>query len=350
MNQNVTNESSNFSMEEKLWDEITKSIAGKMPHQLLPLIEEVFHRKYPPKTSVRLLSTEYVTPPKDEAHKFSVILNDITILVQEKDLYHIECQMNMDNEMIIRMIEYDFHVALQHGKTLDSNGSYSLKFPNSVVMYPGINESVPDSLNCTVIFPDGFEHTYAVPVIKMQTYSLADIQQKHLTIFIPFMLIRFRKRLASKTSPIQQNELTRFTSGLIVSLEDEVRLGNITPTEFRDYVELIDFAAERIFHKATQYQKEVLNVTKSILRLPSDEIDELKFTISLNEQKLAEMNSALAEKDSALAEKDSALAEKDSTIAEKDNTIAEKNNTIAEMSNLILELQKSIVELRNQPN
>jgi hypothetical protein len=29
-------------------------------------------------------------------------------------LYHIECEVNLDNEMIIRMIEYDFHTVLTH--------------------------------------------------------------------------------------------------------------------------------------------------------------------------------------------------------------------------------------------
>lgn len=192
MNSNTVNDSSHFSASEQIWDEITKSITVKMPHQLLPLIEEVFHRKYPPKTSVQLLSTEYVTHPKDEEHKFSKILNDITVLVQERDLYHIECQINMDNEMIIRMIEYDFHVALQHGKSLDENNIFHLHFPNSIVMYPGISDSISDTISCQVIFPDGFEHTYSVPVVKIQTYSIADIRQKHLTLFVPFMLIRFR--------------------------------------------------------------------------------------------------------------------------------------------------------------
>lgn len=220
--------------------------------------------------------------------------------------------MNMDDDMIIRMVEYDFHVALQHGKNQDANKNFTLKFPNSVIMYPGTNDSVSDSLSCTIIFPDGFKHTYSVPVIKIQTYSMEEIRKKHLTLFIPFLLLRFRERLDSKKSPIQPNELTEFTNELIVSLEEEVQIGNITTTEFRDYVGLINHAAERIFHEKTEYQEEVLNVTKSIIQLPSDIIEELKVE-----------------------------------LLEKDNTIAEKDNTIADLNKENEELRKKLASLTN---
>lgn len=93
------------------------------------------------------------------------------------------------------------------------------------------------------------------------------------------MLIRFRKRLTSKQHPIQPNELLQFTEELILFLEQEVKLGNLTPTEYRDYIKLINYAAERVFIQTPQYQEEVFQMTKSQLQLPSDEIDELKFTI-----------------------------------------------------------------------
>jgi hypothetical protein len=99
---------------EKLWDEITKSIAEKMPAQFLPLIKEEFGKEYPAGTSVTLLSTESITPPKKPDVHMSHILSDLVLLIGNRNLYHFECEVNLDKEMVIRMIEYDFHTALTH--------------------------------------------------------------------------------------------------------------------------------------------------------------------------------------------------------------------------------------------
>ncbi|MGN0412008.1 MAG: hypothetical protein ACI4FV_03145 [Lachnospiraceae bacterium] len=290
---------STFSMEENIWDEIIKSITEKMPLQLLPLIEEVFHKHYPPGTTVKLLSTDHIVPTKDSTHHMSRISTDITILIQN-DIYHIECQMNHDKEMVVRMIEYDFHIALQHGIMQDKSGIYTLQFPSSVVMYPGTNSQIPDKLLCNVLFPDGSTHQYSVPTVKVQTYSLEEIRTKHLTLFIPFMLLSFRPRLSSKQNPITLKELTDYVGELILILEAELHNGNLTVTQFLDYIKLINYSAVRVFHAHEQYQQEVYNMTKSILSLPSDKIDELE--------------DAIAEKDAAIAEKDATIADQGATI------------------------------------
>lgn len=103
--------------------------------------------------------------------------------------------------------------------------------------------------------------------------------------------------------------MTEYVNELILILEDEVRLGNLSPSHYKDYVEMINYSAERVFHKYQQHQEEVFGVTKSKLRLPSDEIDELK--------------DALAEKEVALAVKDEALTESNAIIEELQKRIKE---------------------------
>lgn len=317
----ITNEdlSHDYILTENIWDEITKAIVEKMPHQLLPLIEEVFHKQYPFGVTVKLLSTEYITPNmnKEKRTHLNHILSDITVLVNDKDIYHLECEMTNNKEMVVRMMEYDFHIALVHSKYYDSSNIPTIEFPRSVVMYPGTNSKIPDKLTCNIRFSDGTHHIYEIPTVKVQKYSLEDIRSKHLTIFVPFKLISFRKRLNSKTNPIQENELTEYVNKIILILEDEVRLGNLSPSQFRDYVKLIDYSAKRVFHKHRKHQEEVFNVTKSVLSLPSDEIEEL--------------HAALNEKDIALNEKDIALNEKDVALIEKDNLIEQLISEINEL-------------------
>jgi hypothetical protein len=100
------------NLTEQLWDEITKSIAEKMPAQFLPLIKEEFCKEYPAGTSVSLLSTESITPPKKPDFHMSKILSDLVLLIDNRNLYHFECEVGLDKKTVIRMIEYDFHTAL----------------------------------------------------------------------------------------------------------------------------------------------------------------------------------------------------------------------------------------------
>ena len=80
-------------LQDKLWDEITKSIADRMPNQLFPLFKEAFGKEYPKGTAIRIIQTEYLVPAGDK----TVIYSDIVLLVDEKDLYHLECQMANDS-------------------------------------------------------------------------------------------------------------------------------------------------------------------------------------------------------------------------------------------------------------
>jgi hypothetical protein len=318
------------NLTEQLWDEITKSIAEKMPAQFLPLIKEEFGKEYPAGTSVTLLSTESITPPKKSDVHMSKILSDIVLLVDNQNLYHFECEVNLDNEMVVRMIEYDFHTALTHNLSLDDKQNFQLKFPQSVIMYPGTSP-MPDSQKCTITFPDGFEYTYSVPIVKIQQYSLEEIEAKNLLVFIPFTLLRFAPQVTKSSKDgsdkphdtLSEKELTDFVQQIIVMLSNEVNHGRLTATQFKDYIRLLQFAAERVFRKTPNHQKEVYRMTKSVLILPSDE-----------------MEMALAEKDSDLAKQATVIAEQATALAEKDSTIAEKDSIILQLQTEIQRLKK----------
>ena len=138
---------------DKLWDEILKAIVYAMPRQLFPLIKEVYGKEYPPDTPVRFLSTEQSTYLENPEDAPSSRLMDISFLVADADYYHIECQMENDKLMVIRVISYDLHYAIEHCMTEDGD-EVVIRFPRSFVLYPDQNNNLPGSLGCRVIFQD----------------------------------------------------------------------------------------------------------------------------------------------------------------------------------------------------
>ena len=92
---------------EKLWDEILKAIVGRMPKQILPLIEDVFGTSYPDDVSITLLPTEATLPKTEDFKELTSIYSDIALKIGS-DIYHLESQINNDDDMAIRMVKYDF--------------------------------------------------------------------------------------------------------------------------------------------------------------------------------------------------------------------------------------------------
>jgi hypothetical protein len=136
--------------------------------------------------------------------------------------------------------------------------------------------------------------------VKIQAYSLEDIADKKLLVFLPFTLMRFAPQVTKNQDTLSEKELTDFVQQIIVMLDNEVNEGRLTVTQYKDYTKLLQYAAERVFRHTPKHQKEVYGMIKSRLVLPSDEIEMMEATI--------------AEKDSALAEKDQQLNEQNSLI------------------------------------
>jgi len=294
---------------DKLWDEILKAIVYVMPKQLFPLIREVYGKEYPPDTPVRLLGTEHSTYTDNPKASPSSNLADISLLIADKDYFHIECQMKNDNIMVIRMASYDLHYAIEHCVSKDnSTNELIIRFPHSFVLYPNQNRNLPDNLRCRIIFQDNSEHIYRIPAVKIQSYSLKEIHEKHLNLFIPYLLLRLKPRIALKKHPLTKKELTAFLNQIIVILQEDLTNGYLTRQECSDYINLLIHASRHVFFHHPEYHKEVLRMTKPLIYLPSMRIMDL-------EARIAEKDSTIAKKDSTIAEMSSALSEKDSKIA-----------------------------------
>ncbi|MCM1551288.1 MAG: hypothetical protein NC092_01195 [Butyrivibrio sp.] len=205
-------------------------------------------------------------------------------MVNGTDYYHLECQMENDHEMVIRMFAYDVHFAITHTKNIDGDtGEITLRFPNSAVIYPATNSAIPDHLQCRILFQDNSEHIYQIPTVKIQSYSLEEISEKHLTLFLPYTILRFRTQ--KKLNKLTKKELTDYLNEVILILGNEVSAGTLTELQYRDYVRLIRHAAERIFAGHMELRREVDTMTERLLRLPSDEYREMKAKMDRQKEK-----------------------------------------------------------------
>lgn len=167
-----------------IFDDVFRTMVEKLPKLTIPLINEVFGTSYREDEKIIQLRNEH----QDESGE---VITDSCLRIQDK-LYHIECQSTNDTTMAVRMIEYDFHIALEHMKK--EGQIYRMEFPRSCVLYIRSSEAIPDYLKIKMILPDEQEFFYRIPTIQSQSYALDMIFQKRLFILLPYYIMRYEKQ------------------------------------------------------------------------------------------------------------------------------------------------------------
>ena len=95
-------------MNNTIFDDVFRTMIEKMPYLAVPLINEVFHTSYPEDVKITQLRNEHQQEDGE-------IITDSCLLIGRK-MYHIECQSTDDMTMVIRMIEYDFAIGIEHAE------------------------------------------------------------------------------------------------------------------------------------------------------------------------------------------------------------------------------------------
>ena len=264
-----------------LWDEVIKKEVERYPWLMLPLIQEVFHKVYPENAEIRLIATEYVVRRihKDGGSTLNSIFADIAVQIENRDIYHMECQMNKDKGMVLRMLEYDIHIGLVHGTGIENaekaasiENRHELVMPRSVILYLNDTDSIHAEEICLIRFADGTTHEYRVPVMNVQSYTTKMIEKKHLNMLIPFLPIRFRKYLNKKKNGIKQpvaevirKDLTDFIRECIMIIDREKENGTLTDAAGKEIIELLDITCGYLLKNEPELKKEVRGIMRPIV-------------------------------------------------------------------------------------
>ena len=199
-----------------VFDDVYRTMVQKMPELMIPLINEVFHTNYPEDIEKAQLRNEHLEIQKK-------LITD-SILNIAGNTYHIECQSTPDGQMALRMFEYGAAIALEnaHRQHPADIVPPRVRFPFAAVLYLRSAEQTPDALTVIINLPDGREIPYHVPLIKVQAFSLDEIFQKRLFLFLPFYILRYEKDCAA----IEQDEVR-----LGKLLDEYKRMSDVLPSE-----------------------------------------------------------------------------------------------------------------------
>ena len=270
-----------------IWDEIFKRELEVHPWLVLPLIKEVFHKAYPVDVKIRLLSTEYAV---DRVQEVSVrTLNSIhadILLKVGRDLYHFECQMEKNRDMVLRMLEYDMNIAFVHGRKECSSGNAvdDIELPKSAVIYLNYPERTKEDGSLRIRFSDGSTYLYQPPVLKVQEYTPEMIEEKHLNMLIPFLPIRFKKNIGRKgrdgrkkaVHETVRKELTDLIHKCMMIVYREKENGTLTESARINLLDFLYRSCDYLLRDEPELHMEVRKMMEPAFKLLTEEKEELE--------------------------------------------------------------------------
>ena len=253
----------------KIFDSAYRTMARKMPQLFIPLINESFGRSY--------AEDEPISQQHDRFRSGRGWVETDSIFQLCGVTYHIECQSTNPDNMALRMLEYDFHIAAtltkdaQPGKP--RGGVWEVQMPNSCVVYL---RNAPSSLDARIIGPDGQHLTLQPRVIRAADYGMQEMFEKRLLVLYPFYLMRYERKLPTIAANPARRELllqecAQLYNGLARAAGSEA-----DDTVYNELVHLADEVARHLFRKQSDLGEEARTIMGGdILESWSEKLDRL---------------------------------------------------------------------------
>ena len=250
-----------------VFDSAFKTVIHKAPWLVIPLINEAFDRSYSQDALITHFSNEHEGPRGST-------VSDSVFWLQDK-VYHVECQSTPDADMAVRMIEYDFAIALEGA--LGGGTPYEMNFPESCVLFLRHTSNTPDALQMRVNLPSGDSFTYESKVVKAQLFTSDEIFEKNLLLLLPFYLMRYERLLGRiESDDVKTAQLVAECADLRARLESST-LAAGEPLLYEQLVELIIRVSDHMLENHEELRRKVRRTMGGeVLELISDRVVQLE--------------------------------------------------------------------------
>ena len=285
----------------QIYDKAFKRILTLSDKTVINLINGLFGTDYPTNSKITYNWTEH------EDKDLKRTLSDSILTINDRDIYHIEAQMTEDEEIVFRVFEYGFGHAYKN-RTFE-NGDETLTFPRPCIVYldEGKKDKIPDEYMLVLKFEDQGEFFYKVPVFKLQTLSLQELNDKKLIALLPFLLLKLRKKMEKIRSKENMEELQRLVvNDILDTIRSNEAIGNLSSTDALDLIEMTTKLYMKIYSKYKELEEFTMRMVDQSLELTSDKYEK---TVEELQDENNELKESLKEKDQIIQELERQLEE-----------------------------------------
>ena len=259
----------------QIYDKAFKRILTLSEKTVINLINGLFDTDYPTDSKITYNWTEH------EDKELKRTLADSILTINGRDSYHIEAQMTEDEEIVFRFIEYGFGHAFKNRTFID--GGERMIFPRPCILYldEGKKDKVPDEYTLIMEFENQGEFTYKVPVLKLQNFSVEELNEKKLIALLPFQLLKLRKKIQNIRTDENLKELQDFVmNDIIETIRKNEDVRNISHNDAHNLIELTMKLYMKIFSKYKELEEFTVRLYDQSMELATDKyektVDELE--------------------------------------------------------------------------
>lgn len=233
---------------------------------LIPLINEVFHKRIPEDAIIEHSANEQFSQENVDAEKETLIkrITDALICVGNEK-YHFECESKNDGEILIRIGEYDMQIAFNDA--IYENYTVKMNLPETAVVFLRNHRKLPEE--GAISYNKGNQVlTHKIPFLKVVKYTLEELVHKHLYILLPFYLMRYEHAIKNTPSKYEliENEAHKVYD-IIVS---EYEKGNLTKTECENILVICKDVVS-VISKNTEIHERLVNTMGNEILLTAEE-------------------------------------------------------------------------------
>ena len=241
------------------YDDCFRTLMNDCIQLLIPVINEIFGKNYTGREKIIPHPNEHFINQQDGNEQKRITDSSFSIISgRHEDKYIFECQSTADDTMLIRIFEYITQEALDSGKILKHKLIVSI--PNAAVLFLRTKKDTPDAMNIVINTPGGTVD-FDVPIMKVNSYSLAQIFEKDLYFLLPFYIFNLEKNFSKyEHDPAELEKLRREYVDFMTRLELAVLNRKIFTHDRRTILEMSKKVLENIAVKYDNIQKEVKDI------------------------------------------------------------------------------------------
>ena len=262
-------------------DKAFKRILTLSDKAVINLINGLFGTDYPTNSKITYNWTEH------EDKDLKRTLSDSILTINDRDIYHIEAQITEDEEIVFRVFEYGFGHAYKN-RTYE-NGNETMIFPRPCIIYldEGKKDTIPDEYTLVLKFENQGEFSYKVPVFKLQSISLQELNDKKLIALLPFLLLKLRKKIERIRSKENMEELQNLVVNDIIStIRKNEEVGNLSSIDAINLIDLTSKLYMQIYAKYKEMGEFTMRLFDQSMELAGDKYEK---TVEELEEENAEL-------------------------------------------------------------
>ena len=238
------------------YDDAFRTMMNDCIQLLIPVINEIFGKHYTGKEKIITHSNEHFINQQDGNEQKRITDSSFSIISgHHEDKYIFECQSTADDTLLIRIFEYITQEALDSGKILKHK--LIVTIPNAAVLFLRTKKDTPDAMNIVINTPGGSVN-FDVPIMKVNSYSLAQIFDRDLYFLLPFYIFNLEKNFSKyENDPAELEKLKREYADFMARLEKAVKDGKIFTHDRRMSKKVLENIAAK-YHNIQKEVKEIM--------------------------------------------------------------------------------------------